>query len=155
MTDKKFTYDGDPSSSTTNEVRFLIGDTVRSRIMFDDREIEYQLAQTPNRKMAGYHLLQVKSRQFSRLADEKVGDVSKSLSQVAKQMALAAKELRDDALRGVLPFFGGLSRSGKVNLDSDPDAVQPAFPLGITDYPGVVQLNNDIDHLVEVGGNVL
>lgn len=144
---KRFTYDGDPSSSPQNEVRFLIGDTVRARPMFDDNEILYQLTKTPNPKLAGAELLEIKARQFARMADERVGGVSKSCSQVAKQMLVVANDLRKDAVRLVNPFFGGLSKSGKRALALDADAVQPAFPLGITDYPGTVQLNQDLERL--------
>ncbi len=144
---KRFTYNGDPSSSPLNEVRFLIGDTVRERAMFGDPEILYQLGKTPNAKVAGAELLEVAARRFARMSDEKVGDVSRSCSQVAKQMKVVADDLRKDAVRLVRPFFGGLTKSGKRSLESDPDAVQPAFPLGITDHYGTVQLNQDLDRL--------
>lgn len=144
---KRFTYDGDPASSALNEVRFVTGDTVRERPMFDDREIEYQLTKIPNPKLAGAELLDIKARQFARLADTKVGDCSKSFSQVAKQMKECAADLRKDAVRLVNPFFGGLTVSGKADLANETAAVQPAFPLGITDHYGAVQLNQQLDRL--------
>ncbi len=151
-TGKQFTYNGDPASSPVNEVRFLIGDTIRSRPMFGDTEIAYQLTKTPNAKLAGAELLEIKSRQFARLADEKVGDVSKAFSKVATQMKECAKQLRADAVRLVGAFFGGLTKSGKQSLALDPDAVQPAFPLGITDDPTAVQLNKDYASLLGLVG---
>lgn len=150
MACKRFTYSGDPSNGTLDEVRFLTGDTVRARAMFGDSEVLYQLSKTPNPKLAGAELLEVKARQFARLADERVGDVSKSLSKLSKQMKECAADLRRDATRLVRPFFGGLTISGKQNLASDPDAVQPSYSVGMTDYPGVVQLNRDLDYLQRI-----
>ena len=152
---KTFTYNGDPSSSPVNAVRFLIGDTIRAFVMFDDREIEYQLTETPNHRIAGAELLEKKSYQFARLADERVGDVSKAFSKVAAQMKLCAKDLRNQALKRAKPFFGGLSKSGKRALAQDFDAVQPAFFIGQTDNPFAVQLNRDVEQLFGLVGDVI
>ena len=147
-----WTYNGDPGSSAVNEVRFIIGDVVPDRPLFFDTEISFQLAKTPDPLLTGAELLEIKARQFARLADETVDAVSKSYSQVYKQMRQAAQDLRDNAGRSSLPFFGGLTHSGKRELDLDPDAVQPNFPIGLTDYPGILQLNRDIDVLIGLVG---
>jgi hypothetical protein len=128
-------------------IRYLIGDTVRERALFDDREIEYQLTLTANHGIAGAELLETKARQFAREADVRVGDVSKALGKVSENLFKAAKELRCQTLKRAKPFFGGLTKSGKRELASDDDAVQPQFPLGITDNPSTVQLNRDINYL--------
>lgn len=150
-----FSYSGNPLTSSKDEVRFLIGDTIKSRPLFSDSEILYQLTRTPNAKMAGSELLEVKARQFARLADTKVGDVSKSLSQVSKQMLECALNLRADATRSVLPFFGGLTHSGKRTLAQDEDAVQPRFSIGMSDNPAATQLNNSVSALYELYGDVI
>lgn len=120
--------------------------------MFDDREINAQLAKTPNERLAGAELLDIKARQFARLANERVGDVSKNFSKVAEQMKACAKQLRDEALKRATPFFGGLSKDGKHQLALDQDAVQPAFSLGITDDPTAIQLNQDFASLRDLVG---
>lgn len=149
---KSFTYSGDPAKSSRDAVRFIIGDVFKARPMFADGEIDFQLTQIPNTKLAGAELLDIKARQFARMADIRVGEVSKSFSQVAKQMKACAKQLRDDAVRLVKPFFGGLTVSGKRQLNLDTDAVQPSFPIGITDNPFAVQLNRDFDKLIGLAG---
>lgn len=144
MTCKKFTYSGDPSKTPRDAVRFLIGDTIKERPMFSDDEVDYQLTQTPGQRIAGAELLEIKSRQWARLADFRVGDVSKSLSKAADAMRKAAKALRADSNKRALPFFGGLSKAGKLSLEADEDAVQPQFLLGMTDNIAV-QMNRDIN----------
>lgn len=147
MAVKRFTYSGDPSSSPKDEVRFLTGDTVKSRPLFDDREIVWQISQTPNTKMAGAELLLAKSSEFATQADVRVGDVSKAFSKVSEALAKRSKGLRDQALKRALPFFGGLTKSGKRDLALRTDDVQPAFSIGQTDDASAVQLNKDVSEL--------
>ena len=150
--DKRFTYSGDPSKSSKDEVRFLIGDTNKARPLFDDREILFQLTQTPNTKIAGAELLEIKAREFATIADIRVGDVSKSYSKASDSLQARAEDLRKDALKGALPFFGGLSKSGKKALADDQDATQPQFAIGQNDNPFAVQLNRDITNLFGLVG---
>lgn len=152
MTCKKFTYGGDPSNNARDLIRFLIGDTIRDRPLFDDKEIDYQISITPNPKMAGYELLMAKARQYARLADVRVGDVSKSFSKLSDQMKLCAEDLKEDALKSAKPFFGGLTISGKKQLASNSNATQPQFALGMTDNPNAVQLYSDINNLISLVG---
>lgn len=133
-------------------MRFIIGDTIRSRPMFDDKEITFQISKTPNLRIAGAELLEIKARQFARLVDFSVGEVSKSMSKVSESMFKAAKQLRDEALKRALPFFGGLTKSGKRELTQRTDDVQPQFSIGMTDDPTAIQLNRDIDALLGLGG---
>ena len=149
---KTFTYSGDPSTNKRDQVRFLIGDTIKSRVLFDDREIDWQLTQTPNERMAGAELLFAKSAEFSTWADTRVGDVSKAFSKVSVNMKICAQRLRNDALKRAKPFFGGLIKSGKVDLAARTDDVQPNFLIGQTDDPTIVQLNKDVNNLFGLGG---
>lgn len=148
---KQFTYSGDPSKSQLDEVRFLIGDTNKDRPLFGDTEILYQIGKTPNSRMSGAELLFVKSNEFATQADIRVGDVSKALSKVSENLKKCGARLREDALRRARPFFGGLTRSGKLDLAARTDDVQPQLPLLITDDPSAVQLNRDIGQLVALG----
>lgn len=145
---KKFSYSGDPSSSSLDAVRFLIGDTTQEIALFDDREILYQISQIPNLKLAGAELLEVKAREFARQADISVGDISKSLSSVSENLFKAADKLKNDAGKSALPFFGGLSQSGKTALAASTDDVQPSFYRNMMDNPQAPQfdeLDDDSD----------
>ncbi len=50
---KSFTYRGDPGKSPRDAVRFTIGDVFKSRPMFSDQEIDFQVKKTPNVQLAG------------------------------------------------------------------------------------------------------
>lgn len=149
---KQFTYSGDPSRSTRDEVRFLIGDTIKSRPLFDDREVDYQLTKTPNPQIAGARLLYAKAAEYARQADIRVGDVSKAFSKVSEAMKKCAAELEREALKLAKPFFGGLTKAGKRALAQQTDDVQPQFLIGQNDDPGVVQLNKDVATLWNLVG---
>jgi hypothetical protein len=149
---EQFTYTGDPGSSTKDEVRFLVGDTIESRALFDDREILWQIGETPNTRIAGAELLLAKANEFARQADVRVGDVSKAFSKVAENMKKCSDKLRHQALKRAKPFFGGLTKSGKRDLNSQVDDVQPAFSIGQTDDPTIAQLNNDVSDLLGLVG---
>jgi hypothetical protein len=129
-----------------------VGDTTKARMLFDDREIEWQLGKTPNTRIAGADLLIYKANEFARQADVTVGDVSKAFSKVAESMKTCAEHMRSEALKFVLPFFGGLTISGKEALSQRTDDVQPAFSIGMTDSPGVVQLNRNVVDLFDITG---
>ncbi len=141
------TYSGDPASSTLDALRFLIGDTITDRFMFTNPEIEYALGEQPDPRIAGADLLEIKSRQYARLADFKVGDVSKAYSKLSEQMKAVAEDLRKRALTSVVPFFGGLTYAGKEDLNSRIGDVQPQFFIGQTDSPSVAQLSEDRSYL--------
>lgn len=146
------TYSGDPSTSKKDEVRFLMGDTNTKRPLCGDKEILWQLTNTPNTRIAAADLLLSKAVQFATKGDVKVGDVSKQFSKVADGLKSCSDRLRGEALKRARPFFGGLTKSGKRALATDTDAVQPAFAIGITDDPGAIQLNDDLSTLWDLGG---
>jgi hypothetical protein len=135
---KNFTYGGDPSANPTDETRYYTGDTVKAVALLDDAEIAFSLTRNPNTKLAAAECLMVLSARFARAASIKVGDVSKDLTTASKAFADRARDLRADA-GTVLPFFGGQTKSGKLALNRDVDAVQPNFELGDWDNPEAAQ----------------
>lgn len=137
-----WSYSGDPSDSDRDEVRFLIGDTNSSYPLVQNEEVDWALTQEPQTQLAGALLLEHLATKTARLADMKVGDVSKSLSKLTEQYEARAKKLRTLAAGCALPFFGGLSKAGKEELAADSDAVQPNFEIGMDDHPNTNSVTN-------------
>lgn len=72
---------------------------------------------------------------YSSSVDRKIGDLSISASQKAKQWSDKAKALRVAGRNGLFqPFAGGISVSGKTTYTDNPDIVQPAFTRTLHDY---------------------
>jgi len=135
----KWTYSGDPATSSLDETRFLIGDTEKEKPQVSDDEVFWAIQKAENDTTGAAVLLcQHLARKYSRLADCSVGDVSRSCSQIAKAYKDRADELTSDSqqIGMALPSFGGLSLGEKTALSENTDAVQPAFSVGMDDNPG-------------------
>lgn len=133
-------YSGDPSSSEKDEVRFLSGDTNSNDPLVQDEEIMYTLGEQPSPMLAAALVLRALASKFSKMATQKIGDISKNCSDISKAFAERANELDPDGITVgvslVLPSFGGLKISEKETLAEDTDAVQPSFSKGMDDIPG-------------------
>ncbi len=72
------------------------------------------------------------------LVDKKIGDLSISYSQRAKQWAELAGKLRSSARSALFePWAGGLSEGDKAARRADTDLVQPAFTRTLFENEGV------------------
>ncbi len=135
-----WTYSGDPANSDLDQVRFLVGDTDTSDQLLLDAEIAWAITDQSTLLLAAALCLRTLANKFSKMVTRKVGDVSTSCSDMAKAFAARADELDPNgitkAIALALPSFGGLTISGKADLDADSDAVQPSFSRGMNDYPG-------------------
>ena len=120
------TYSGDPLSSPTDEVRFLVGDTNTSDFQLSDAEIDYCLTlvygPTPpnvwppmgNYLPAAYAADGIVAK-YKALVDESVGDLHVSLSKSQAQFQQVANRMRSRAaIAGVKVFCGGLSLAAKI-----------------------------------------
>ncbi len=129
-----FTYNGDPSASQLEAVRFLCGDTDANQPLLQDAEINFIITIAPQTFLAAADACDAISASFSRKVDRSNLGQSASLSRKADQYRLMADRLRKKAQSGAEVFAGGLTISGKQSLDNDSDAVQPDFELGQDDY---------------------
>lgn len=129
-----WTYDGDPSDNTKDEVRFLVGDTNTADRLVEDEEINYALANESVYNAAAT-VSEAIAAKFAREADFSVDGLSKSLSQRSEHYRELAKKLRSRAsVKAVTPYAGGTSISDKDSVDSDTDRVKPRFRRDQFDY---------------------
>lgn len=122
-----WSYSGDPSSSETDAVRFLVQDTDKSEELLQNEEISYLLIETGSVKGAAVKAARAIAAKFSRLADFSLGDYSVSYSQRAAQYTALAKELDKDNVTLAIPFAGGITRADKAETKQDESLVRPAF----------------------------
>lgn len=141
-----WTYDGDPSANTRDEVRFLVGDTDTNDQQLSDEEIAYLLAEEGN--VAGAAVAAVKGllAKYARLVDKSVGDLKLSYSQRAGQYAKLLQTLeRRRLVRGVGIKAGGTSLARKETVEQDTDRVQPSFKRDQFRYPSTEDQDETID----------
>tara|TARA_R100000664_G_C2756562_1_gene144493 strand:- start:3443 stop:3868 length:426 start_codon:yes stop_codon:yes gene_type:complete len=134
-----FTYTSDPENSKRDAVRLLTGDTVSTDALLQDSEVEYFLSLYNDAVYpAAAAACDAISSKYARQADTTNGRLSVKASQRSEAYAKKAKDLRRDTLLGAEVFAGGLTISGKDDLNADTDAVQPAFSVGMDDYDSPV-----------------
>lgn len=128
-----WSYSGDPSASTLDEVRFLIGDTDIDDQQLSDEEITYLLAEYESALPAAIAAAEGIAAKYARLVDQKTGDIDVKFSQRAAHYSQLAADLRRKI--GILaePYVGGISVSDTEIDKDDDDVVQPAFEVGMMD----------------------
>ena len=141
----RFSYGGDPAASTTDAVRFLVGDTNDKRPLLDDREVEFAIDQNPNLNLAAAVLCEHLFGRFAGIADVSVGPVSKSYSKVAELFQKKAQQLRSEACQTAVASFPATKVASKQALDLDEGLTRPSFLIGISDNPFAVQINANLD----------
>lgn len=139
-----WSYSGDPSSSDSDQVRFIIGDTNTDDQLVSDEEIAWSLTQGSIYNAAAICARSI-AASFSRFADKSVDDLKISYSQKSAQYSKLADNLESkDAHKSLGVYAGGISVADKQSNEENTDRVSPSFTRGITDNPS---LNNQDDDL--------
>lgn len=132
-----FTY-SDPSASTKDEVRFLLGDTTATGHLIEDEEIAYLWNKWfPLYNSAEYVAsvaAETLAAKFAREASYSADGVSISLANLGQQFRDLAVNLRSrstSSLIGGLPDVGGISPYEGF----DPDVKEKDFGTGMHDNP--------------------
>lgn len=130
-----WSYSGNPDKNDKDKVRFIIQDTDRDEQLLSNEEIESLISSEGGALQAAMRASEILAAKFARWCDEKVGQVSVSLSQRMKHY----QALRDDlkrriAIRHSEPFAGGLTHSQKDAVEDDDDRVEPFFTRDTNDF---------------------
>lgn len=141
-----WSYSGDPSASTRDAVRFLLGDTDDTDQVFSDEEIDWLLTETNNVYYAAAMAAEaVSSSLQTSQSNDGVSTKTVGALSISYNNAERAKEFRDlarslrvrGALNGTLVIYsGGISKADKLTREQDSDWDKPDFARGMFDYPG-------------------
>ena len=129
-----WSYSGDPGASDLDEVRFLIGDTDTDDQQLSDEEINYLLTSTGSVQAAALEAARSLWAKYSRMVDQKTGDIDIKYSQRKDAYAALIRQLQLGMLP--VPYAGGISEDDKQVDEADSDVVQPAFTRGMMEYDG-------------------
>lgn len=108
------TYSGDPSLSTRDYVRFLIGDTNMAAPLFTNPEIDVTLANVGGPLYAAAALCRSQAAKYSSRATKRVGDFSITYGDIARNFLTMAETYQAQADLGVgsgAVYCGGISKS--------------------------------------------
>lgn len=129
-----WTYGSDPAANDRDAVRFLLGDTDTLDQQVNDAEVSWALTQAAGQRGAAAILAEALAAKYARLTSQGIGDASINYAQRQQHYSALATRLRaDEALRGAVPYLGGMSVSDKETSENDEDRVRPAFRRGLHD----------------------
>lgn len=136
-----WSYSGNPSDSSLDEVRFLVGDTDSADQLVQNEEISYAIATESSSLLAAVRVLRALAGKWARKADKAVGDLKISYSQLQKSFLALADKLEKTELSPLTgglkgtPYAGGISISDKDSVADNTDRAEPAFKRGLHDNP--------------------
>ena len=146
MAEGRFSYSGDPSASSLDEVRFLIQDTDRDDFEISDDEIAYLIAKWGDAQAAAIASANILVARFAALEDKSVGDLSISFSQRADHYRDLAQHLSSSAGGSSTrpkPILMGRTTSQKDAAIDDTDRIGTSFERGQDDFA----TNQDVNPL--------
>lgn len=122
-----WSYSGDPSNSSTDAVRFLIGDTDSADQQMSDEEIGWLVSEAGSTYAAAVLACDGLAAKYARQTDKTAGELSVKSSQRMEHYTMLAKRLRQRSVTRALPFAGGISKASKDTFEENDDRVAPAF----------------------------
>ncbi len=127
-----WTYSGDPSDSSRDEVRFLVGDTDSTDELVSDEEIAYAIVEESNNLLAAAKVAKAIMAKFARLVDKTVGDLKLNYSQRLAAYKELIEQLTERGTESAgMPYSGGISISDKKTIRDNSDRVDPTFTRGM------------------------
>ena len=134
------TYGGNPASSSRDRIRFLLQDNSNDALkeLLSDTEIDGMLTLQSNALLCAAQCAEVIAAKFGQVLDHTVLSTSVTGNPRAQFFLDLAEKLREQATSGssasgCIILVGGSTKTQKESLDSDTDATQPNFRLGMDD----------------------
>jgi len=128
-----FTWTGDPSASTIEKIRWLIGDTVEASAKFQDAEITYAYNEEGSIYGAAALCCEQLATRYADAVSRSLGPLRIDLSDKAEKYKSMAKDFRRKAYMYAQPYVGGISEAKEDVFEDDSDLKQPIFDKGMMD----------------------
>lgn len=124
----KFTYSGNPASSSRDAVRFALGDTNSNEPIFTDSEIDWLLVEQGSINEAALAGAQAAVAKYARHVTSAPQDERKDLATRLEHFESLVKQLsakRSKRVTGI--YAGGISLCDKARRDADTDRNKGKF----------------------------
>lgn len=133
-TASNWSYSGDPSASTKDAIRFIVGDTDSDDQLITDAEINYLIARHGTINRTASEAARSIAAKFARLMNRSIGGLSADFSSKYRQyMELADNLLSKEETDPVSPFISGYKRSEKEARELDLDRETTFSRKGVHD----------------------
>lgn len=131
-----WTYSGNPSASTRDAVRFVIGDTDTTDQLLQDAEIDYMITEHGTIRMAASESCRAIAAKFARLMSRSIGGLSADFSAKHRQyLAMAESLLTAEDAYPVSPFLSGWNSAAKEAVELQQDRETTFARKGDMDNP--------------------
>ena len=123
-------------TSPRDALRVLIDDINQETQLIQDEVLDYLLAQSRSLYGAAAAACDILATRFAGDVDTSIGKVSVSYARRSQAYSdrAAAFRRRAASVAGAFILSGGQSYAQKEAALSNPDAIQPAFSVGMNDY---------------------
>lgn len=130
-----WSYSGNPSASSKDAVRYMIGDTNTNNQLLSDEEIAYELTRSNVYGAAALACNAIVAK-LSRLVDTYLDrDIRANMSQAVRNYQTLAKNLEFKARLAVAaPYCGGIGVADKETKELDESMVPPSFKVTMDEY---------------------
>lgn len=126
----------DPSTSTRDAVRFLIGDTDTNDQLVTDAEIAFITTEYTDKYLAAAELCEAIAAKLARDVDTTNGDLRVAAQKRFEHYNTLAKKYRSKGGKLATMWAGGRLLSEKETAADDTTITQPSFTRGMHDFPG-------------------
>lgn len=129
-----WSYSGNPSNSTGDAVRFLVGDTDTTDQLISNEEIAYFVAEFNNARRSASEAARAIAAKYARLMSRSIGGLSADFSAKYRQyLELADNLLSKEEMKPVALFISGYTKSQKEMVELDADRESTFSRKGIMD----------------------
>ena len=129
-----WTYSGDPSDSTRDAVRFMVGDTDVNDQLLSDEEIDYLVVEHGTINRISSEAARGIAAKFARLMTRSIGGLSADFSAKYRQyLELADNLMAREETYPVAPFSSGWRRDQKRAVEDELDRESTFSRKGIHD----------------------
>lgn len=125
-----WSYSGDPSNSTKDKIRFMIGDVDEDEQLLQDSEINWVIEQHDSVWGAAAECCETIAAQFAKRVDVRTEDFNAGIGSKVDHYNALAKEFRRKDISAQKGYAGGISISDKESQKADSDRVSPRFKKG-------------------------
>lgn len=131
-----WTYSGDPSASTLDAVRFVIGDTDTTDQLLQNAEIDYLITKHGTVRVAAAESCRAIAAKYARLMSRSIGGLSADFSAKHRQYLEMAQSIMDsEESFPVSPFLSGWNSAAKEAVELQQDRETTFARKGDMDNP--------------------
>jgi len=142
-----WSYSGDPSDSSKDAIRFIVGDTDTDDPLVSNEEIAYLITLHGSLNRSASETARAIAAKFARNMSRSIGGLQADFAAKHRQyLALADSLLDKDELTPVAPFLSGYKKDDKKARAEDTNRERIFGRKGVMDNPRQASVDGNYEH---------